>query len=119
VVRTLKGVQPVLDFAHIHARYGGSLRTPDDFRRVVDDLVSICPGTLHCHYSCIEYTGAGEKRHLPLSTKDPDFSHLVPSLRGLSQECTIICETPLPVQDALAMSAEYGQAYSQEGHPRK
>ena len=119
VVRALKGVQPVLDFAHIHARYGGSLRTPDDFHRVVDDLVSICPGTLHCHYSCIEYTGAGEKRHLPLSAKDPDFAHLVPSLRGLSRECTIICETPLPVQDALAMRAEYGQAYSQEGHPRK
>jgi deoxyribonuclease-4 len=119
VTRSLKGVQPVVDFAHIHARYGGSLRTPEDFRKVVDDLVSICPGTLHCHYSCIEYTKAGEKRHLPLSAKDPDFSHLVPSLRGLSRECTVICETPMPVQDALAMSAEYGQAYSQEGHPRK
>ncbi len=31
VTRSLKGVQPVVDFAHIHARYGGSLRTPDDF----------------------------------------------------------------------------------------
>ena len=119
VVRSLKGVRPVVDFAHIHARYGGSLQTQNDFRKVVDDLVSIGPGKLHCHYSCIEYTGAGEKRHLPLSAKDPDFSLLVPSLRDLSRECTIICETPMPVQDALAMSLEYGRAYSQEGHPRK
>ncbi len=107
VVRALKGVKPVVDFAHIHARYAGSLRTQNDFRKVVDELVSICPGDLHCHYSCIEYTKAGEKRHLPLSTKDPDFSLLVPLLRGLSQECTIICETPAPVEDAVAMRAEY------------
>jgi deoxyribonuclease-4 len=119
VTRSLKGVQPVVDFAHIHARYGGSLRTPGDFQKVVDDAVSICPGRLHCHYSCIEYTKAGEKRHLPLSANDPDFSHLVPSLHGLTQECTIICETPRPAEDALAMRNEYGQAYSQEGHPRK
>lgn len=119
VTRSLKGVQPVVDFAHIHARHGGSLRTPDDFAKVVDDLVRIWPGRLHCHYSCIEYTKAGEKRHLPLSAKDPDFSHLVPSLCGLSQECTVICETPLPVEDALVMSGEYGQAYSQKGHPHK
>jgi deoxyribonuclease IV len=119
VMRTLKGVQPVVDFAHIHARHGGSLRTPGDFQRVVDDLVGMWPGRLHCHYSCIEFTTAGEKRHLPLSAKDPDFSHLVPSLHRLSQECTVICETPLPVQDALAMSEEYDQSHSHEGHPRK
>ncbi|HEY3420564.1 MAG TPA: TIM barrel protein [Methanomassiliicoccales archaeon] len=119
VTRALKGVQPVIDFAHIHARYGGSLRTEDDFRKVMDELTRIWSGRLHCHYSCIEYTRAGEKRHLPLSAKDPDFSHLVPSLFGLERECTIICETPLPVEDALAMSNEYGQTYSQEGHPRK
>jgi deoxyribonuclease IV len=119
ITRSLKGVQPVVDFAHIHARFGGSLRTEEDFRKVVEDLVRIWTGRLHCHYSCIEYTKAGEKRHLPLSAKDPDFSLLVPSLLGLSQDCTIICETPLPVEDALNMSKGYGQSYSQKGHPRK
>ena len=106
VVRTLKGVQPVVDFAHIHARYGGSLRSEKDFRRVVEDMASMHPGTMHCHYSCIEYTKAGEKRHLTLDTKDPDFSLLVPSLRKIDRECTIICETPLPSRDAQAMRDE-------------
>jgi deoxyribonuclease-4 len=115
VVRTLKGVQPVVDFAHIHARYGGSLRTEADFRKVVDDLTSIGPGKLHCHYSCIEYTKAGEKRHLPLAAKDPDFSLLVPVLQALSRECTIICETPMPEQDAVAMMEEYVQTRSHGG----
>ncbi len=74
VVRELKGVQPVVDFAHIHARHGGSLRSREDFRLVVEEARSMFSGRLHCHYSCIEYTKAGEKRHLPLSAKDPDFS---------------------------------------------
>jgi deoxyribonuclease IV len=117
VVRSLKGVQPVVDFAHIHARYGGSLRTEDDFRKVVQDMVSMAPGRLHCHFSCIEYTKAGEKRHLPLDVKDPDFSLLVPSLQGLPQDCTIICETPKPVEDSVAMMDGYRRSCSQGRHP--
>jgi deoxyribonuclease-4 len=119
VVRSLKGVRPVVDFAHIHARYGGSLRTGEDFRKVVEDAVSISPGRLHCHYSCIEYTMAGEKRHLPLSARDPDFSLLVPALQGLPRECTVICETPMPVPDAVAMREACGSACSQARHPHE
>ena len=37
---------------------------------------SIHKGRLHCHFSCIEYTDKGEKRHLLLEKKDPDFGHL-------------------------------------------
>ena len=109
VVSRLKGVQPVVDFAHIHARYGGSLRSEDDFRSVVEAMSTMRPGRLHCHYSCIEYTKAGEKRHLPLSARDPDFSLLVPALREVHRECTVICETPTPSADAVAMRKEYGQ----------
>jgi deoxyribonuclease-4 len=120
VVGALKGVQPVVDFAHIHARYGGSLRSMEDFRRVVDAMSAMHPGRLHCHYSCIEYTRAGEKRHLPLSAREPDFSHLVPVLRGISRECTIICETPTPSSDAVAMRDEFGRYHvSQPAHPHE
>jgi deoxyribonuclease IV len=115
VCRSLKGVQPVVDFAHIHARHCGSLRTEEDFRRVVEDWLSISPGGLHCHYSCIEYTKAGEKRHLPLSAKDPDFSLLLPSLAGLSRDCTVICETPLPSEDAKAMREDYWHHVLRDG----
>ena len=120
VVGALKGVQPVVDFAHIHARYGGSLRSEEDFRKLVEAMTSMHPGRLHCHYSCIEYTKAGERKHLPLSARDPDFSHLVPVLRGISRECTIICETPTPSADAMNMRREYGQDHgSQPGHPHE
>jgi deoxyribonuclease-4 len=103
LARTLKEVRPVIDFAHIHARYGGSLRTEKDFQKVVDEVTKMGNGRVHCHYSGIEYTKAGEKRHLPLSVKEPDFDLLVPVLRRLDRECTIICEAPQPVQDAAAM----------------
>ena len=35
------------------------------------------------------------------------------------RECTIICETPLPSQDAQAMRDELRRGYSQDGHPNK
>lgn len=119
VVRSFKGVLPVVDFAHIHARYGGSLRTQSDFRKVVQDAASVSHDRLHCHYSCIEYTKAGEKKHLSLSTRDPDFSLLVPVLHDLDMECTIICETPQPVQDAVAMREEYARSCSHVGQPHE
>ena len=92
---------------------------PGGLRLVVEEARSMFSGRLHCHYSCIEYTKAGEKRHLPLSAKDPIFSLLAPALQALSGECTIICETPLPVADAVAMRDEYGWACSQARHPHE
>lgn len=106
VMKKVKGVEPVVDFAHIHARGQGCLRTSDDFRGVLDELTSIHSGHLHFHYSCIEYTSKGEKRHLLLEKKDPDFSLLAPLLKSCSRDVTLISETPDPSGDAVRMLSE-------------
>ncbi len=103
VVREVDGVEPVPDFAHIHARGQGCLRTAQDFRRVMDEYLSIHPGPLHCHFSCIEYTEKGEKRHLPLDRKEPDFGLLCQLLQTCDRDVTIISETPAPSDDAIRM----------------
>ncbi|MDW5561685.1 MAG: TIM barrel protein [Methanomassiliicoccus sp.] len=103
VMAEVEGVEPVLDFAHIHARGQGCLRTEDDFRIVLDSAMDLFDGRLHCHFSCIEYTAKGEKRHLLLEKKDPDFALLCRVLPRSGRDVTIICESPDPSGDAAVM----------------
>jgi deoxyribonuclease-4 len=103
VMEEVEGVVPVLDFGHLHARDGGRFRSVTDFQEVMDELESIYGGRMHFHFSCIEYTEAGESRHLPLEAKEPDFSLLAEALRPLRKSVTIISETPLPEEDAVRM----------------
>ena len=60
---------PVVDFGHLNARnVGGLFATEDDYRRVFDVIGARLGDSyaryLHCHFSKIEYTSAGEKKHL-------------------------------------------------------
>ncbi len=103
VMASVDGVVPVLDFAHLHARYGGSLRAQKDFEQVLDEVASFYSGRLHCHFSCIEYTEQGERRHLPLEAKEPDYRHLARILKARKSEATLISETPPPVDGAKGM----------------
>lgn len=103
VVGQLEGVVPVLDFAHLHARHGGRLRTERDFEQVLSEASSFYDGRLHCHFSCIEYTEQGERRHLPLEAKEPDYQILVKLLRDGAFDITLISETPPPQDGARAM----------------
>jgi len=103
VMDQVDGVVPVIDFGHLHARSGGGMRTQDDFQRVLDDFQRIYEGTLHCHFSCIEFTDAGERRHLPLDRKQPDFALLADCLNYGKLDVTIISETPEPEEGAKEM----------------
>jgi deoxyribonuclease-4 len=109
VMAEVEGVEPVPDFAHIHARGQGCLRTAQDFKKVLDEAYAIHKGRLHCHFSCIEYTDKGEKRHLLLEKKDPDFGHLAKLLPKAGRDITIISETPDPTGDAVRMLGMLGR----------
>ncbi|MCL1984295.1 MAG: TIM barrel protein [Methanomassiliicoccaceae archaeon] len=100
VMDSIPGTRPVLDVAHIHARYGGSLRTEDDMSALTEEFFALAGDRPHFHISCIEYTKKGEKQHLPLSAADPDMSLLANVLNDCEKDCTFICESPLQEQDA-------------------
>lgn len=100
------GALPVIDFAHLHARENGGLKTTKDFLTVFETLESGLPKYAkhpHCHFSGIEFTEKGERRHLPISSKQPDFSLLCRAVRKFGCDPTIICESPLLEKDALLM----------------
>lgn len=94
-------VLPVVDFSHVQARTGGSLRTEEDFRSLVGWALDVSDCQLYCHFQSIEYGDKGEIRHLPVSVWDPDFRLLAPVLRSLECDVHLICESPLLEQDAL------------------
>jgi len=106
---------PVVDFGHMNARNIGGLFTDEDAYKAVFDLIGSELGaekaeTLHCHFSKIEYTQAGEKKHLTFDDDQygPDFEPLmnVISKNGLSPR--IICESAgTMAEDALAMKTFY------------
>src|SRR5574339_728929 len=67
----IDGVQPCLDFAHLHARPGdGTMNTVKEWTRILeayqDVLGQEALKSLHIHLSGIEYGPKGEKNHLPI-----------------------------------------------------
>ena len=106
---------PVVDFGHMNARErGGLFTTADDYRRVFDKIAQGCGDevakNLHCHFSKIEYTDKGEKKHLTFADREygPDFEPLVEAIAREGLTPTIICESDgtMP-EDALAMKKYY------------
>lgn len=105
---------PVVDFGHINAREQGILKTEDDFKylfdRIATELGSQAAERLHCHFSRIEYTEKGEKRHLTFAdeTFGPDHRPLLRAVRALGVCPTFISESAgTQAEDALTMKEYY------------
>ena len=110
---------PVVDFGHMNAREcGGVFVTSDDYMRVFDKidrkLGAEVATNLHCHFSKIEWTDKGEKRHLTFSdgVYGPDFEPLMEAIYKNSLSPTIISESAgTQSDDALAMKKYYRGLY--------
>ena len=106
---------PVVDFGHLNARdLGGVFKTADDYLRVFDKIDRAfgaeVASNLHCHFSKIEWTGSGEKKHLTFEDNmyGPDFEPLVEVIYKNNLTPTIICESAgTQSDDALAMKKYY------------
>ena len=106
---------PVVDFGHMNAREcGGVFKSSDDYMRVFDRidraLGKEVATNLHCHFSKIEWTAAGEKKHLTFADTvyGPDFEPLIEAIVKNSLTPTIISESAgTQSDDALAMKNYY------------
>ena len=105
---------PTIDFGHVNSMTLGGLKTEADFERVFDILKKSLgrwrAENFHAHYSRIEYTNAGEKKHHRFDETEygPEFSPIakIVAKRGLSP--IIICESRgTQTQDAKEMQKIY------------
>ena len=102
---------PVIDFGHMNAReLGGLFPDCDSYRRVFDTIANTLGDeyayNLHCHFSKIEYTKAGEKKHLTFTDDQygPEFEPLAEAIIKENVAPRIICESDgTMAEDALAM----------------
>lgn len=101
---------PCIDFAHLHALGGGSLNTQADFAAVLDTIEGALgiarARKMHMHFSTIEYTAAGEKRHHTFAEEKygPRSENLAPLLYARGYDGTVICESKgTQADDAMAM----------------
>jgi deoxyribonuclease-4 len=104
----IPGVEPCIDFAHLHARMGdGSLNSFTEWNEILDGYAKrLGRATLqhmHIHLSGIEYTEKGERNHLPLKESDLDLTGLLKALKSAGCGGRILCESPVMEEDALYM----------------
>ena len=101
--------EPVIDWAHIHAREGGKMKTLDDFRKALDTiekrLGTDAMKNLHFHCTLVEFTGKGEKRHHIMDEVEcgPPFEPLATLIAELGLTPVIISESPVLDVDAQKM----------------
>ncbi len=86
------GIEICVDFAHIYSRQHGNI----DYSEVLSHFKG---QHLHSHFSGIEYTGKGEKRHVNMSK--PDFRGLAEEIIKQKIDITIISESPVTWEDSL------------------
>lgn len=101
---------PCIDFGHLNARDQGYFKSLSDYRAVFDAMENKLGAdrmkSFHSHFSKIEYTTGGEKRHLTFedTVYGPDFEPVldITVQRGCSP--IFVCESAgTQAEDALAM----------------
>lgn len=106
--KSIEGVLPCMDFAHLHARPGdGTMNTYEEWSALLKayekSLGKAALKKLHIHLSGIEYGPKGEKNHLKLEEADLDLKALFRALHDHACAGRILCESPIMEEDALNM----------------
>ena len=105
---------PCIDFGHLNARTLGGLSEKSSFEEIFDAiknrLGSERHAAFHSHFSKIEYTKGGEKKHLTFEDEvfGPKFDFVAEIMAERGIAPTIICESSgTQAEDAYAMKKLY------------
>ncbi|MDE6442197.1 MAG: TIM barrel protein [Clostridia bacterium] len=109
-----KVFMPAIDFGHINAREGGSLKTVDDYKSRLEYMIAELGydrvKNFHVHFSKIMYGGKGEIKHLTFEDTEygPEFEPLAIALKQLKLEPYIVSESAgTQAEDACEMKRIY------------
>ncbi|MDF2873432.1 MAG: nfo [Sporomusa sp.] len=106
-------VRPAVDFGHLHAVTGGQYTTSQEFAAVFDKIAETLGAgaaqNLHIHFSRIEFTKAGERRHWTFADPyGPPHEPLLAVIAERGYTPRIICESAgTQAQDAITMQDFY------------
>ena len=107
-------ILPCIDFGHLNARDGGIIKGKDDYLRIIDRMAEVLKDDrfmhFHSHFSKIEYTTGGEKRHLTFrdTVWGPEFEPLMDVVYENNLSPVFICESAgTQTEDARTMKLYY------------
>ena len=105
---------PCIDFGHLNAREQGWFKSISDFEAVFDtienELGSERLRVFHSHFSKIEYTTGGEKKHLTFEDRiyGPDFEPVMEIVARRNCSPIFVCESDgTQAEDAKMMKDYY------------
>ncbi len=105
---------PTVDFGHVNAREQGSLKTKDDYIVRLKYMLNILGyekvNDMHVHFSKVEYTAKGEKRHLTFEDTifGPDYKPFIEAIVELNLHPYIVSESAgTQADDAKTMKDYY------------
>lgn len=105
---------PCVDFGHLNARTLGTLKSEDDYEKLIVYMLENLPEHkvkyMHSHFSKIMYGPSGEIKHLTFEDDvyGPEFAPLSKVLRKYELEPVIICESDgTQAEDAIQMKNIY------------
>lgn len=105
---------PTVDFGHLNARTLGGIKTRDDYAKMLDlienELGHERLKRMHIHFSKIEYTKGGEKKHLTFADEvyGPQYEPLLEEIYKRGLQPSVICESDgTQAEDAAEMRKYY------------
>lgn len=105
---------PCIDFGHLNARDQGAIKTSKDYEDIItimeNEIGEYRAKNFHSHFSKIEYTVGGEKRHLTFEDTlyGPEFEPLMEIVAKKQLTPTFICESAgTQAEDAFKMKQYY------------
>jgi deoxyribonuclease-4 len=92
----LPWVQPVLDFAHLHAVSDGAFTDAEKFEEVLAAAEQVMEAEIpfHIHFSDISFANRNEKAHVPYGEGTLRAEPLADALARFDRPATVIGESP-------------------------
>ncbi|MEM2963726.1 MAG: TIM barrel protein [Candidatus Anstonellales archaeon] len=98
IVKRTHGTEPIINWAHLHARGYGALRTETDYMRVMTKLKNEIghgwTSSAYFLFSGISYGPSGEIKHIPLKGSDMNLRFLIKETMAMGLKGTLIFEDP-------------------------
>jgi deoxyribonuclease-4 len=123
ICHRVRGVIPVINWPHLHARGGRWLNDRDSFKRVfkyIDDSLGL--KDFYMHFSGVEFDIEGNERHYsPIKKGEIKFEYLAEAILENDYNVIVISDSPLMEHDAMYMKliTERVEARRQERMARR
>ena len=104
LAKKVPGIEPILNFAHVHALQGGSLIEVRDFESIIETFSKYKKDDLYTEFSGVEYEGHEEVKLSAIKHGDLKFETLSEVLADMTDDVTIISSSPLLEHDSQYMN---------------